>query len=88
MGYLEMLVATTVFSCVEAGFLPVGHTDEDIDQVFSRTASKLRVTNAITLADIQQVLGSTYNSKAHVEHLLRLINFSGLCDKKPRPEQD
>ena len=80
MGYLEMLVATSVFSCVEAGFLPVGHTHEDIDQVFSRTASKLRVTNAITLDDMHQVLRSTYNQKAHVERLKRLVNWSGLCD--------
>ena len=31
MGYFEMLVANSVFQSVEIGFLPVGHTHEDVD---------------------------------------------------------
>ena len=80
MGYLELLVATSVFDSVECGFLPVGHTHEDVDQAFSTTASRLRVTDAITLDDMHEVLSTTYGGHVHVERLLRVANFSGLCD--------
>lgn len=81
MAYLEFLVANSVFSCVEAGFLPVGHTHEDIDQAFSRTSTRLRVTNAITLTDLHTALRKTFDGHAHVEHMKRLANWSGLCDE-------
>lgn len=82
MGYLEMLVAANVFDSVECGFLPVGHTHEDVDQAFSTTSGRLRVTNAITLEELQGVLRTAYGGRAQVEHLKRVANWSGLCQQE------
>ncbi len=82
MAYLELLVANSVFDRIECGFLPVGHTHEDVDQAFSTTSSRLRVTNAITLSDLHSVLRTTYGGNVHVEHMNLVANEIGLCDKK------
>ena len=82
MAYLESLVAMRVFDVVEAGFLPVGHTHEDIDQAFSVTSSRLRVNNAITLSDLHYQLSQTHNGMTKVNHMKRVINWSGLCSKE------
>lgn len=82
MGYFEMLVAHSVFDSVEAGFLPVGHTHEDVDQAFSQTSARLRVHNAITLEDIHGELRQTYKGNVQVEHMRRVANWSGLCDSE------
>lgn len=80
MGYFEMLVATSVFDSVEVGFLPVGHTHEDVDQAFSQTSARLRVRNAVTLEDMQHELRQTYKGNVQVGHLKRVANWSGLCN--------
>ena len=46
LGYLALLVAWGVFHEVVVSFLPVGHTHEDIDQLFSRIALYLRKHDA------------------------------------------
>lgn len=81
LAYMELLVAYQVFDSVECGFLPVGHTHEDVDQAFSTTSSRLRVTNAITLSDLHSVLRLSYGGQVHVQHMKRVANFSGLCDQ-------
>jgi len=48
VGYLNYLVAQGVFSTVEVGFLPVGHTHEDIDQGFSVLSRHLRRVDALS----------------------------------------
>ena len=67
MGYFEFLVATKVYRSVEVGFIPVGHTHEDIDQAFSQTSARLRVNNAITLADLKTELKCAYGGRVHIE---------------------
>lgn len=47
LAYLSWLVQRQVFQEVELSFLPVGHTHEDIDQLFSRLAVYLRGHDAI-----------------------------------------
>lgn len=46
LGFLALLVAWGVFREVVVSFLPVGHTHEDIDQLFSRIALYLRKNDA------------------------------------------
>ena len=82
MGYCEMLVALSVFESVEVGFLPVGHTHEDIDQAFSQTSKHLRVNNAITLSDLQHELMQTNKREVKIQHMQRVANFSGLCEQE------
>ena len=51
MAYMQSLVSLGLFDTVEVGFLPKGHTHEDIDQCFSQSSCRLKQNNAITLTD-------------------------------------
>lgn len=82
LGYLEILVAWGVFTEVHASFLPLGHTHTDIDQLFSRTATRLHTHSAVTLKDLQEELKLAYTPTPSVESLDNVINFSGLCDQE------
>jgi hypothetical protein len=42
LAYLSWLVQRKVFTEIHISFLPVGHTHEDIDQVWSRTSIQMR----------------------------------------------
>lgn len=80
MGFFEMLVSKSVFDSVEVGFLPIGHTHEDVDQCFSTTSARLRLHNAVTLNELHEQLRFAYGGNVQVEHMRRIINWSGLCD--------
>jgi hypothetical protein len=47
------LVEAGIFESVEFGFLPVGHTHEDIDQSFSVIGQWLQKDNADTMDDLR-----------------------------------
>lgn len=81
-SFLECLVQWGVFDEVIVGFLPVGHTHEDIDQTFSRTSERLRNRDAITLSDLHNELSQTYNKNTQVSHMDKIANWSGLCGKE------
>ena len=74
MAYLESLVALKVFDVVEVGFLPRGHTHDDIDQAFSSTSSRLRVNDAVTLDELHYQLSQTFERSTKVSHMKRVIN--------------
>lgn len=80
LGYLESLVLWGVFEEVYASFLPVGHTHIDIDQVFSRTATRLHAKSAITLHELHTELSLSYTPAPVVNHVNKIINFSGLLE--------
>ncbi len=80
MSYFEMLVARGVVKDVYVSFLPVGHTHEDIDQIFSRTSTHLRSHNAVTISDLADELAVSYTPRPRVSRLSAVANFSGLCD--------
>lgn len=79
-AYLESLVEVGLFNEVLVGFLPVGHTHEDIDQSFSTTSTRLRTAQAITLSDLHAELRQCYNNRTSVEHIDSMVNWSGLCE--------
>lgn len=81
-AYIESLVRWKLFHEVEVGFLPVGHTHEDIDQAFSTTSARLRVHEAVTLNDLLFQLRQVYNSHTSVVHMKNIINWSGLCHQE------
>ena len=69
-----------VFVQVQASILPLGHTHTDIDQMFSRTATRLHNHAALTLNDLQEQLRGSYKPAPTVNHIKNVANFSGLCD--------
>lgn len=82
LSYLEFLVAVRLFDVIEVGFLPVGHTHEDIDQVFSQTSARLRANTAITLDQLHYQLQNVNNGNTDVQHMKRLVNWSDLCNQE------
>ncbi|XP_063406405.1 uncharacterized protein LOC134690365 [Mytilus trossulus] len=51
-AFLGLLVELKVFKKIKVSFLPVGHTHEDIDQVFSRFSHWLTDHSALTLPSL------------------------------------
>lgn len=80
LGYLESLVLWGVFQEVFVSFLPLGHTHIDVDQLFSRTATRLHRHPAVTLTDLHNELRMSYTPAPMVNHASKIANFSGLCD--------
>ena len=80
LSYLESLVGLGVFNDVQASFLPVGHTHEDIDQVFSSLARHLRTTDAHTMTELIKEMKNTWKRESIVAEMKNMINYSDLCE--------
>lgn len=61
LAYLNMLVETGVFKKIKLGFLLVGHTHDQIDQMFSKFSKKLKFKNAYTLPKMISYIKTAYN---------------------------
>ena len=78
-GFLAMLVQKGVFDKIVVGFLPVGHTHEDIDQFFGCIARLLRHNSAHSrLALAKQIRASCkkFGQRPLVKHWDRVANIS------------
>ena len=78
-GFLDLLVEYGVFERVYVCFLPVGHTHEDIDQMFSRIALALRFTNAFSPRQLMNIIRRAYHFEGYetkVEYITTWANFS------------
>ena len=79
MAFLADLVDKGVFREVHVGFLPVGHTHEDIDQIFSRISVYLRVNNAVSRHALERAMRSSfvkYGKRPIVKHWDSVANIS------------
>ncbi|XP_068687066.1 uncharacterized protein [Montipora foliosa] len=61
LGFCALLVKAGVFRKVRLSYLMVGHTHEDIDQMFSRISVALARSDAVTLDDLISVIRDAYN---------------------------
>ena len=65
-----MLVVLQIFEEVEVGFLLVGHTHEDIDQIFSVISGELKAKDVLTMEDMLSRIGKKVGEgqigRAHV----------------------
>lgn len=59
MSYMEFVFQLVVFDTVKVAFLPVGQMQSYIDQAFNTISRRLHTHEAMTLADLQDIL-STY----------------------------
>lgn len=70
IGYCHYLVEVGLFDEIELHFLPVGHTHEDIDQVFSRFKSWLKHKSALCREELGERCQQAYKSlPVHVQHI-------------------
>jgi hypothetical protein len=81
LGYLSWLVERGIFESIELSFLPVGHTHEDIDQMFSRIAVYLRGHNAFHQYDLAKAVKAAYTQNngvcPEVGEIHSVANISG-----------
>ncbi|MCO5607618.1 hypothetical protein L7F22_061815 [Adiantum nelumboides] len=75
MAYLSMLVEKKVFKKVKLGFLLVGHTHDQIDQMFSKISVKLAKKSAFDLPKICEVLRESYEPQSEVHVLKGTYDF-------------
>jgi hypothetical protein len=79
IGYLARLVRDGVFDEVILSFLPVGHTHEDIDQLFSRLAIWLRTHDCLSRLDLTKAAAHAFESdqeRPTIAHMDRVANIS------------
>ena len=88
-GWLGCLVKWGVFKDVYVSFLPVGHTHEDIDQLFSRLATYLRFNNARSRTEMCRALQLCYHDKNGKQPkagcINNVANISDWLDKRLAP---
>lgn len=76
LTFAAILVDMGIFRKVKIGFLPVGHTHEDIDQLFSCISRRLKHRNALTISDLVQVLSESFTPVPIV------LNIDSVVDTK------
>ena len=64
---------------VKLSFLMVGHTHEDIDQMFSRLAVGLHGKAVCTLEDLQDSISRSYTPQPITDHLTNLWDYRSLA---------
>ena len=83
-AYLGLLLLFGVFERIFVNFLPVGHTHEDVDQIFSRISVYLRRHNALSLSQLHACLKKSvlkYNKRPIVGHWYGVMNISAYLKK-------
>ena len=78
LSYLSYLVQCDVFKHIYINFMAVGHTHNDVDQLFSVLSRYFDCTDAITIGDIHDIIYNAMGSEAlHVGHVKTFPNYSG-----------
>ena len=84
--FCTLVVGAGLFEKVKLSFLPVGHTHEDIDQLFSRCAESLRRMDCFSLDDSERIIRSSYhsdnNSQPGVVRNPKVPDFKGWMEFK------
>jgi hypothetical protein len=63
------MVEFDIFQKCKPSFLPLGHTHDDVDQMFSRFSTGLKYNDAKTLPALAQVLKKSFNPTPIVEEV-------------------
>lgn len=75
LAYLNMLVDRGIFVKVKVGFLLVGHTHDQIDQIFSRFSVMLGIEDAFTMPKLMAVLQKAYTPVPEMKLLTEVPDF-------------
>ncbi|WAR32001.1 OGG1-like protein [Mya arenaria] len=72
IGFLALLVQAGIFKKIKLSFLMVGHTHEDIDQLFSRFSTNVRDKMIMTLDSLMQCFERCYRPTPTGDHFRSL----------------
>jgi hypothetical protein len=88
IAYLHMLVKRGVFRKIKVGFLVVGHTHDQIDQMFSRFLVKLNKMKAHRLEALEEILRDSYKPKPVITFVDEVANFCKYVSDKNQPNTE
>ncbi|XP_070568131.1 uncharacterized protein [Ptychodera flava] len=71
----SLLVEYAIFEEVFFNFLPVGHTHEDVDQMFSKIAEKLFRSDVYTISDLMSTVVDSYSPNINATLVGSLFNI-------------
>lgn len=81
-AYCAFLVQCGLFDRVEVSFLPVGHTHEDIDQLFSVIGRYLRTHDAYTIEDFMRCVKLSSVNIISVVHILQVAQIKQMMQRE------
>ena len=84
MTYLNYLVAKRVFKKIKVGFLLVGHTHDNIDQMFSHFLQRLNRQSATIIEKLIFVIASSYTPWPKVTIIPRTFDFRRFAFSPPK----
>ena len=73
--YLSYLIKCKIFNKIEISFLPVGHTHEDIDQLFSRISTYIEYRDIITMNDMFEHIHNSCIYKPDVTEITEIADM-------------
>jgi hypothetical protein len=76
MGMAHLLVHWGIFKKVKISFLPVGHTHDDVDQMFSCFSTPLKRAEIFELKDIEDVCKANYSPTPQFFHLEHMASWA------------
>jgi hypothetical protein len=82
MAYCSFLVDCGLFSKVEVTFLPVGHTHEDIDQLFSVFSAYFKCHNAITINELKKNIITASSKVKLVTHIEQVAQIKQMMQEQ------
>ena len=81
MGYCALLLAEGLFEEVEVFFLPVGHTHNKVDQVFSLISKAVAREGAFTVDDLKKTSSSAWGYHRTIGSDMKLnVRMDGAMD--------
>src|SRR5450759_3449135 len=75
MTYLHMLLRKKVFKKIKIGFLLVGHTHDQIDQMFSTFSKRLGKHKAFTFEELRLIIAEAYTPTPVITLLTETFDF-------------
>ena len=75
------MIQQKIFQSIELSFLPVGHTHEDIDQMFSRFSIYFKSHDAITIEMFGEGCSEEFTPSPKIERIFEIANFKSIILK-------
>src|SRR5450759_4624541 len=83
MTYLHMLVKKKIFKKIKIGFLLVGHTHDQIDQMFSTFSKRLGKHKAFTFEELRIIISQAYTPEPAITLLKETFDFWEFAFSEP-----
>ena len=88
MAYFNMLIEKGIFKKIKIGFLLVGHTHDQIDQMFSRLSVKLNKQRAFRLDSLEEIIMDAYKPRPEIIFVNEVADFKKFASDKDQANHE